>query len=216
MGRSNLGNETLEESRHALVACHLGQNLESSLWVLEVLVLNTRLDDVQGRGHDQGCSRTSNRGDKVLEPRRLVVVLELEEIFLGEGRSSEQLCAPSLISLNLPKLHVEYETYRKGTGGISCGCPAPAAVQAEALIGDNFKYASSSEGLRVCLALDLENVEGQQDDLADADQATSCGVQDSLARLLAKSRLEVRTVVLRQEVACNGLAAVLVYSLENL
>lgn len=67
-------------------------------------------------------------------------------------------------------------TYRKGAGGISGGCPAPAPVQAEALIGDNLEYTASSEGLGVCLALDFENVEGQQDDLANADQTTSCGV----------------------------------------
>lgn len=88
-----LRNETFEESTHAFISCHLGQNLEASLWVLKVLVLDTGLDDVQRCGHDQGRGRTSNRGDEVLEPRCLVVVLKFEKVLLGKGRSSEQLCA---------------------------------------------------------------------------------------------------------------------------
>lgn len=124
---------------------------------------------------------------------------------------------PCLISHHLfPGCTESSWTYCERTRGISRGRPAPATVQSEALVGDNLQYTSSAEGLGVCLALDLENVERQQDDLADADQTAGCGVQDSFARLLAKSRLEVRTVMLRQEVARNGLAAVLVYSLENL
>lgn len=111
---------------------------------------------------------------------------------------------------------LERRTYRERARGISCSSPAPASVQAEALVGDNLEHTSAPKCLRICLALDLEHVQGQQDDLADTDQATSCGVQDGLACFLAESRLKIRSIVLRQEVAGDRLAAVFVNSLEDL
>ena len=61
--------------------------------------------------------------------------------------------------------------YGEGAGRISRRCPARTSVQAHALVGDDAEDASSAEGLGVGLPLDLEHIEGQQDDLADADQA---------------------------------------------
>ena len=62
------------------------------------------------------------------------------------------------------------KTYREGAGRVARGGPAPAPVQAEALVPHDLEDASSAERLGVGLALDLEHVEGQQDDLADTDQ----------------------------------------------
>jgi len=190
-----LGNKTLEESAHALVPRHLGQDLHARLGVLKVLVLHPRLDDIKRRGHKQRRRRTRNRRDKVLEPRRLVVVLQLEQVLLGERRATEQ---------------------RERTRRIAGRCPSPAPVQAKALVCNNLHHATAAEGLRVCLALDLEHVEGQEDDLSYADQGAGSRVQDGLAGLLTKGILKVGSVVLRQVVARDGLTAVLVYSLENL
>lgn len=62
-------------------------------------------------------------------------------------------------------------TYSKGTRSVTGGGPAPSSVQAEALVGDDPEDATAAEGLGVCLSLDLENVEGEEDDLSDTDQA---------------------------------------------
>lgn len=66
------------------------------------------------------------------------------------------------------------------------------------------------------MTLDLEHIQGQQDDLADTDQTTSSGVHDGLSGLLAEYVLELGAVVLAEEVPGNGLATVLVYPLQNL
>lgn len=150
-----LGNKTLEEGTKALVPRHLGQDLHARLRVLKVLVLHARLDDIQRRRYEQRGRRTRNRRDKVLEPRRLVVVLQLEQVLLGERRAAEQ---------------------RERTGRIARRCPSPASVQAEALVCDNLHHATAAEGLRICLALDLEHVEGQEDDLSNADQGAGARV----------------------------------------
>lgn len=107
-------------------------------------------------------------------------------------------------------------TYGEGARGVARRCPAPAPVQAEALVLDDLEHAAAPEGLGVGLALDLEHVEGQEDDLADADQASRRRVHDGLARLLAKRILKVFAVVCPEVVARHRLAAVLVYPLEDL
>jgi hypothetical protein len=66
------------------------------------------------------------------------------------------------------------------------------------------------------LTLDLEDVQGQQDDLTDTDQTTGSRRQQSLASLLAKRRLEVGAVVLCEVIAGYRLATVLVYPLQYL
>lgn len=59
--------------------------------MLEISVLNTGLDHIEGRGNDQRGASTTHRGDKVLGPRGLVVVLEGVDVFLGESRATKEL-----------------------------------------------------------------------------------------------------------------------------
>nr|GFD60917.1 hypothetical protein [Tanacetum cinerariifolium] len=73
------------------------------------------------------------------------------------------------------------DTYRKRTGRVAGGGPAPAAVQAKALVGDDPEQPTAPEGLGVGLALDLEHVERQQDNLANANERAGRGVHDGLA-----------------------------------
>lgn len=86
-----LGNETLEKAREALVLGHVGQDPEAALGVVKVAVLDAGLDDVERRGDDERGRGAGNGGDEVLEPRGLVVVLQLEQVLLGKGRTAEEL-----------------------------------------------------------------------------------------------------------------------------
>lgn len=99
-----LGNQSLEEGREALVPDHLGQDTEPTLRVVEVLVLDTGLDDVERSRHDQRGRRTSNGGNKVLEPRGLVVILETEDVLLGERGTTEELVE---LAQNSPMQHLQ-------------------------------------------------------------------------------------------------------------
>lgn len=107
-------------------------------------------------------------------------------------------------------------TYRERAGGVAGRCPAPAAVQTKTLVSDNPEQTAAPESLRVGLALDLEDVERQQDDLTDTNQRTSSRVHDGLAVALAECLVEGVTVVPGEVVACEGLSAVLVDALEDL
>lgn len=89
--KTYLGHQSLEEGREALVLGHVGQNAEAGLGVVEVLVLDTGLDDIERSRDDERGRGTSNRSDKVLEPGSLVVVLELEHVLLGKGGTTKQL-----------------------------------------------------------------------------------------------------------------------------
>ena len=88
---THLGNQALEEGGSALVLGHVGQDAEAALRVVKVAVLDARLDDVERRRHDERGRGAGDGRDKVLEPRRLVVVLEAEEELLGEGGTAEEL-----------------------------------------------------------------------------------------------------------------------------
>ena len=70
---------------------HVGNNPETALGVLEVLVLDSGLDDVEGSGDDERSTGTGDRGNEVLRPGSGVVVGELVEVFLGCCRTTEQL-----------------------------------------------------------------------------------------------------------------------------
>lgn len=107
-------------------------------------------------------------------------------------------------------------TYRKRTRGITRRSPPPPPVQAKALVEDDPADAAAAERFGVGLALDLEHVQGQQHDLANANQRAGRRVHDGLARLLAKGGLEVGAIVGAEVVAHHGLAAVLVYPLRHL
>lgn len=94
-----LGCQALEEACETFLLGHVAQDSETALGVLEIAVLNSRLDNVErGRDNERGGS-TSDRGNEVLEPASLVVVLEVEEVFLGESGSSEQLVSRSSVSV---------------------------------------------------------------------------------------------------------------------
>ena len=71
--------------------------------MLKVLVLDARLDHVQGRANDERGRGAADRGDEVLRPRRAVVVGQVEDFFLGEGGAAEELllfrCRVSMGSL---------------------------------------------------------------------------------------------------------------------
>jgi hypothetical protein len=86
-----LGCESLEERSETLVLHHAGNNPEAAFGVLEVPVLDTCLDDVEGRRDDERCACTTNGGDEVLRPRGRVVVGELVEVLLRRGGSTKQL-----------------------------------------------------------------------------------------------------------------------------
>lgn len=65
-------------------------------------------------------------------------------------------------------------THSKRTRRVTGRRPTPATVQSEALVPDDLEHATATERLWVCLALDLEHVEGEQDDLSDTDQTACC------------------------------------------
>ena len=64
-------------------------------------------------------------------------------------------------------------TYREGSRGISGSSPAGTPVQAHSFIGDDLEEATATEGLRICLTLDLQDVQRKQDDLTNTDQTGS-------------------------------------------
>jgi hypothetical protein len=61
-------------------------------------------------------------------------------------------------------------TYSEGSGSISGSSPSPAAVQAKALVGNDLEDTAALEGLGVCLSLNLQDIEGKKDDLANTNQ----------------------------------------------
>lgn len=66
------------------------------------------------------------------------------------------------------------------------------------------------------MTLDLQHVEGQEDDLSDTDDGSGERGHHRLSGLGAEGALEVGAVVLGEVVAHEGLSAVLVDSLEDL
>lgn len=90
-GHQELGDQALEQTERTLVLEHLRNNLESTLGVVEVAVLDTGLDHVEGSGNDQGGASTGDGSHKVLAPGGFVVVAQVVNVFLGESGSSEKL-----------------------------------------------------------------------------------------------------------------------------
>ena len=72
----------------------------------------------------------------------------MEDFFFGKGGAAEE---------------------GKGAGGVASCCPAGAAVEAHAFVADYAAYASAAEGFGVGLSFYFENVEGEEDDFANAD-----------------------------------------------
>lgn len=86
-----LRRQPLEEAGEALVLEHLGYDASAGFRVVEVAVLDTGLDYVQGSGDNQRCAGSANRCDEILGPRGRVVVLQVVDVFLGESRTTEEL-----------------------------------------------------------------------------------------------------------------------------
>jgi hypothetical protein len=63
-----------------------------------------------------------------------------------------------------------YDTYSERTGSVTGGGPAPTTVQTETLIGNNLEDTTATESLRVCLTLDLEDIERQENNLTNTNQ----------------------------------------------
>ena len=61
-------------------------------------------------------------------------------------------------------------TYSKRSRGVAGCSPASTTVQSHTLILNDLEEAAAAEGLGVSLTLDLENVEGQKNNLSDTDQ----------------------------------------------
>ena len=174
---------------------HVLDNLDTALWVLKVAVLDTGLDNIKWSGDDQRGRGTSDGSDKVLEPGGLVVVVELEEITLGESGSTEE---------------------SERTWSVTGSSPSPSAVETEALILDDTDDTASAESLWVCLTLDLEDVEWEEDNLSDTDEGSGEGGDHGLSGLWAEGAVEGITVVAGDQVAGEWLATILVDTLGDL
>jgi hypothetical protein len=112
----------------------------------------------------QGSGRT-------LGPGGLGVVLELEEVLLGHGGTTEELLSAvcrEWISLSAtPRCHAR-ATHSERAGSVTGHGPAPAAVErGDTLLGDELDNATALERVGVGLHLDLEDVEGEEDNLTD-------------------------------------------------
>jgi hypothetical protein len=92
---THLGDKALEEAGEPLLAGHVAQDAKAALGVVEVAVLNARLDDVERSRHDERSRSAGNGSNKVLEPRRLIVILQVEQVLLGERGTSEKLVRES-------------------------------------------------------------------------------------------------------------------------
>jgi hypothetical protein len=68
----------------------------------------------------------------------------------------------------IPKMGDGY-TNSKGAGGVSSSGPTPPTVQSKTLIPYNSEDSTPSEGFGICLSLDLQDVEGKENDFTDTD-----------------------------------------------
>ena len=137
-GHEQLRHQSLEERRKPLLPRHIPNDLDTRLLDFEVLILYPRLNHIQGRRHNKRRRRSHHRSHKILEPARLVVILQLKEILLRGRGTTEQ---------------------RKRARRIACSRPSPASIQSEALIGDDPKHASAAESFWVCLPFDLKDIQ---------------------------------------------------------
>ena len=127
-------------------------------------------------------------------------------------------------------------TYSKRTRGVTSGSPASTAVEPHALVGNNLEETTSTEGLRVCLSLDLQDIKRKKDNFTNTNQTSfrprqqacvrqaiiqiflpsSSGVHDGLSGSLSKGIVKCGAVVLSQVVTRKRLATIFVDSLHNL
>jgi len=101
-------------------------------------------------------------------------------------------------------------THRERSGRVARRRPVPPAIQRPALVPHDSRKAPISERLRVRLPLDLEHVERQEHDLADADQRAGGRVRHRLAVLRAEYVDELLLEAAVQRIVDEGLPAKLV------
>lgn len=63
------------------------------------------------------------------------------------------------------------DTDRERTRSVTGSCPASTPIETHALVRDNLEQATATEGLGVCLTLDLQNIQREQNNFSDTDQA---------------------------------------------
>ena len=83
--------QPLEQRRRALVLDQVLDHRHTRHLVLEVRVLDARLDRVQRRRDGDGRNGARDRRDEVLAPGRLVVVLDAEQVLLRHRGRAEEL-----------------------------------------------------------------------------------------------------------------------------
>lgn len=62
-------------------------------------------------------------------------------------------------------------TYSEGTRSVTGSSPTCTTVKTHTLIRDDLDETAAAEGLGVGLTFDLQDVQGQENDLTDTDQA---------------------------------------------
>ena len=129
--------------------------------MLEVRVLYSGLDGIKRSGNRDGGNGARDRGDKVLRPRRFVVVCDAEQIVFCDRRRAEQLQEEGTRQINTVLSPTRVSTHRKTSRRISGHGPTPPAVQRRTLLEEYPNDSPTPERLRVHLALNLERVEGQ-------------------------------------------------------
>lgn len=147
------------------------------------------LDDVERLRDDDGRDGSRHARRDILTKSRIPIVRQAEEFVLRERRTAKK----SERSRSVPHHR-----------------PIPPAVQSETLIGENPDKAPLPEGFWVGLTFDLEDVEREEDDFANADKTACCGVSHGLTVLLSEDVDEGLLVAGIEKVVGKGLTAELV------
>lgn len=66
------------------------------------------------------------------------------------------------------------ETYSERSRRVTGSSPAGTTVQSHTLIGNDLEESTATESFGVRLSLDLQDIQGKQDDLSDTDQTVAC------------------------------------------
>jgi hypothetical protein len=66
------------------------------------------------------------------------------------------------------------DTYSERSRGITGSSPASAAVKSHTLVGNNLEEATAAESLGVRLTLDLQDIQGEENDFTNTDQTVQC------------------------------------------
>jgi hypothetical protein len=117
----------------------------------------------------------------------------------------------------LDDIHKTYGmTYSERTRGVTGSSPLPSSVETEALVSNDSDNTTSTESLWVCLSLDLEDIEWEEDNFTNTNDGSSQGVHHGLASLGAEGGIEGGAMVGGEVIADEWLTTVLVDSLKDL